>query len=643
MLKKIIISAIVALATQSVMAQEEKFTLEGQSGVIKLYSEKLVIEYDKNDNPIATSEIVSEVEVLNENNLNGFSSDEVYHSFFNELKKLKAFSMIPNDKGGFKKIEVDNYQVSNAGSNSVFYDDSKKTSFTFPSLVKNAHARMEYTIFHKDAHFLNAFYLQSHLPAEELYFEVEAPKDMDMNFVFKGKKIDWVVSSKDLGRNTVTYTFSCKNVPKLKVQPMSPSYSYYLPHVIPIIAKCKGNGKNTQKNFLSNPTDLYKFYYQHIADINVAEEDIIKTTTMDVIKGKTDDYQKASAIYKWVQANIKYVAFEDGMGGFVPRQAKDVCTKRYGDCKDMSSILVAMYRAAGFKSYLTWVGTRHIPYTYVDVPTPAVDNHMICAMYIKDKMYLVDGTHDNIPFGYAPQGIQNKECLIGVSADSFQIYKVPIAPAIQNVVYDTTIAKLVGNKIEGKVGIQYNGFSAWDLNYYYKMAGEQKKEEFIKSRTLRGSNKFLNTDGNITVQTDGDRKMFVNTKFTIDDYVQTVDDEIYINLNFIKNLESQKIDTKEQSEDIDNQFANTDYQVVYFDIPTGYDVTYLPAVKENKKDKHWQYKIEYKVEKNVIIQTKFIQYNLLDIKSTQIADHNLLIDELVEQYNESIILKKKKN
>jgi Domain of Unknown Function with PDB structure (DUF3857)/Transglutaminase-like superfamily len=643
MIKKILLSFGVASFFFSAIAQEGKYTLDGQAGVIRLHSEKMIIEYDKNDNPIATSEIVNEVEILNENNLNGFSSDEVYHSFFSELKKIKAYTLLPNGKGGFKEIEVENFQVSSAGSNSVFYDDAKKTSFTYPKLVKNARTRTEYTHFHKDAHFLGSFYMQNHLPAEELYFEVETPKDMEMNFVYKGKKVDWVLESTEENRNSITYKFSAKNVPKLKVQPMSLGYSYYLPHIIPIIKSCRSNKKKELKNFLAGPADLYKYYYTHIAQLNITEDENINSIVKEVIKNKTDDFQKASAIYKWVQTNIKYVAFEDGMGGFVPRQAKDVCSKRYGDCKDMASILVAMYRSAGFKAYCTWVGTRQIPYTYADVPTPAVDNHMICAMYIKDKMYLVDGTHDNIPFGYAPQSIQNKECLIGINPDSFLIFKVPKALASQNVVYDTTFAKLVGNTIEGNVSIQYNGFSAWDLNYYYKMAGEQKKDEFIKSRTSRGSNKFLATDGKVIVQEDGERKMFVNTKYTIADYLQTAGDEVYVNLNFIKNLSAQKIDEKEQSEAADNQFANTDYQIVYFDIPEGYDVTYLPATKEAKKQDHWKYKIEYKQEKNRIVQTKFIQYDLVDIESNQIVNHNMLIDDLNEQYNESIILKKKKN
>ena len=48
-----------------------------------------------------------------------------------------------------------------------------------------------------------------------------------------------------------------------------------------------------------------------------------------------------------LQNNINYVAFEDGLGGFIPRGAASVCDKRYGDCKDKSLLLVTLLRDEG--------------------------------------------------------------------------------------------------------------------------------------------------------------------------------------------------------------------------------------------------------------------------------------------------------
>ena len=54
-------------------------------------------------------------------------------------------------------------------------------------------------------------------------------------------------------------------------------------------------------------------------------DDNLKKITDSICLNKKTDSEKAQAIYLWVQNHMKYVAFEDGMEGFVPRQAADVC------------------------------------------------------------------------------------------------------------------------------------------------------------------------------------------------------------------------------------------------------------------------------------------------------------------------------
>lgn len=124
---------------------------------------------------------------------------------------------------------------------------------------------------------------------------------------------------------------------------------------------------------------------------------------------------------------MHYVAFEDKLGGFIPREAADICKRKFGDCKDMTSIQVALYRKAGIDAYFTWIGTRHKPYTYEEVPLPITDNHMICTIKLDGKWVFLDGTDPLIPFGIPPQGIQGKEALVGIDANNYKIITVPVA------------------------------------------------------------------------------------------------------------------------------------------------------------------------------------------------------------------------
>ena len=113
-----------------------------------------------------------------------------------------------------------------------------------------------------------------------------------------------------------------------------------------------------------------------------------------------------------MQDNIRYIAFEDGLAGFIPATAQEVFKSKYGDCKGMANLMTEMLKLAGLEAYMTWIGTRHIPYDYT-LPSLAVDNHCISTVIIGGKEYFLDGTEKYIPFGDYAWRIQGKEVLIG--------------------------------------------------------------------------------------------------------------------------------------------------------------------------------------------------------------------------------------
>lgn len=85
-----------------------------------------------------------------------------------------------------------------------------------------------------------------------------------------------------------------------------------------------------------------------------------------------------------------------------------------------------MLSLAGLKGNLTWIGTRSIPYSYNEVPTPIVDNHMILSYKYNDKTYFLDATGRFIPIDLPTSFIQGKEALISNGENSYVIETVPL-------------------------------------------------------------------------------------------------------------------------------------------------------------------------------------------------------------------------
>ncbi len=98
---------------------------------------------------------------------------------------------------------------------------------------------------------------------------------------------------------------------------------------------------------------LYAYFSDFIKNVNKTEEATIVEIAAEVAKGDKTEKEKAAHIYQWVQSNIHYVAFEDSLEGYIPRQAAVVMKRKFGDCKDMASVLVALCRQAGLKAYFT--------------------------------------------------------------------------------------------------------------------------------------------------------------------------------------------------------------------------------------------------------------------------------------------------
>ena len=71
----------------------------------------------------------------------------------------------------------------------------------------------------------------------------------------------------------------------------------------------------------------------------------------DITKDLKTPEQQASAIYEWVNKNIRYLSVVLDKGGWIPHSSTEILANRYGDCKDYSTIIYALLKAKGIESY----------------------------------------------------------------------------------------------------------------------------------------------------------------------------------------------------------------------------------------------------------------------------------------------------
>ena len=101
---------------------------------------------------------------------------------------------------------------------------------------------------------------------------------------------------------------------------------------------------------------------------------------------------RASAILRFVQTGMRYLAISIGEGGYAPRQFADVWSTRYGDCKDKSNLYAHMALRLGVNACPALVNTFD-GYALDDwMPSPQTFDHCIVRVEVDGKIYWLDAT-----------------------------------------------------------------------------------------------------------------------------------------------------------------------------------------------------------------------------------------------------------
>jgi transglutaminase-like putative cysteine protease len=597
------------------------------------YFRELTIGIDGEDLVIRDAH-QSEMLFLNEKSSVYAQQSISYVNHVSEIEDIDAYTMVPKDKGGYKKVPVRDYKDASNTSSDVFFDDVNEKSFVFPQPVTGAIGVINYTELFKDPHFLNKFYFATGWPIEESRLRIKFNKNVNLKYIMENNSEDIVFEESEEGNNKV-YTWKRKNVDKLKYEADAKSVAYETPHVIIYIASYEG--KEKVHKVLENTRGLYKYCYSLLKKGLEEPDAEVKHICDSLISGVTDDHEKIRRIYSYVQENIKYIAFEDGLGGFIPRKPSLVCNRKYGDCKDIASLICAMLNYSGVKAYHTWVGTSSIPYKFSEVPVMGVANHMIASVYMDNRWYFLDGTAKFLSYRYPSGFIQGKQAMIGISKDSFVLADIPVIPASVNMTSINLNIAVAGDTVKGSGMRKVDGLTRCNLGEMVYYVEGSKLQERWESYLELGQNNCKVDNIKITGLKDRDSLMEFTFDFNIPKYVTHLENEIYVNLNLVRLWEGTDVDLDKRTRDYMFDETRGNEMNFVFTIPKGYTVTRIPApMKIDKGD--FGFDFSYEKKGNTIIYHQKYWYNSLFLNKPEFAAWNETVEMVHKAYRQTLVL-----
>lgn len=267
-------------------------------------------------------------------------------------------------------------------------------------------------------HFYDIVPFWSSQPILEKVYIVSVLKSKELQYCVYNGEVNSSVKN-DSKNDRMIYSFSKKNIMPISVPRSTVSLSDIAPK---LLLSTSPDWESKSRWFYGVNEDYGSF--------NSTPE--LQKKVNELLKPAKNELDSISILTHWVADNMRYSGISMGEGeGFTLHNAEMNFTDRCGVCKDKASLLIAMLRAAGFKSYaaMTMAGER------IDRIPADQFNHSVTIVQRRNGEYqLLDPTWVPGTRELWSSAEQQQNYLMGLP-EGADLMETPISPSINHYVY----------------------------------------------------------------------------------------------------------------------------------------------------------------------------------------------------------------
>ena len=171
------------------------------------------------------------------------------------------------------------------------------------------------------------------------------------------------------------YTFAARDVAAIESEPAMPGLAEVAPYL--------------HVSTYASWDDVGAWYWRLVEE-QLTPDDDLRRAAHDAVAPGASEGERVRAIHALVVTGTRYVGLEFGIHGFKPYKVTQVLARRFGDCKDKASLMVALLREVGVRSELVLVRTRQGGLVDRAPASLAIFDHAI--VYVPDLDLYLDGT-----------------------------------------------------------------------------------------------------------------------------------------------------------------------------------------------------------------------------------------------------------
>ena len=552
----------------------------------------------------------------------------VVEMYDNETTIDKVEASVDGRKLKDLKAAYEYYSVDN-----IFFSDARICYFRLPLQKQGAVGEVKFEKTITDPRYFTSIYFTDVYAIKSKQVVIKVPRWMKIEFKelnFEGYTITRHVAF-DSKADADIYTYTISNAKAQENEDNSPGPSYVYPHLL-IMTKSATPGE-TSFTYFNSLKEQYGWYRNMVSNLE-NDAALLKAKAEEITAGKSGDLDKIKSIFYWVQHNIRYIAFEDGIAGFKPEKAHEVLRRKYGDCKGMANLTKSLLKSLGYDARLCWIGTNHIAYDY-STPNLSVDNHMICALNLGGKTYFLDATETYSSFNEYAERIQGRQVLVE-DGNNYILTKIPATTFQQNLDMEKATLSINGTELVGTVEHEWKGEEKNALlNQLNNIKKDKSKEAF--TRYLSRGNKDMILENFSTSNLDDiDKNLTAKYQFAFKNGVSKFGKEYYVDMDLSKEYGRFVFDDK-RTQDYWFSFKTNTSKEIQLKIPAGFKITSMPP-NLDIKNADYEFKINYQQQAGKIIYKKSIIIKNPRLSKTKFAQWNKDVEQLARSYNEQVVL-----
>ena len=531
-----------------------------------------------------------------------------------------------------KELDEDDIEENALSPRDVLYMDQTSkyfslTHISYPYIIEYSYVRELKSLF-----FLPDWYPQMDIPVLVSDYKLILEENIKVNTYMKGMNIKPEITLEDENK---VYTWNAKNIePRLLEDNMAPEDHYQKFMLLAPSEFVLGDYHGSFSSWES----MAKWYFDLAAGRYELPENAV-LEIKEMIKNVEDEKQIIKLLYTHLQEKTRYVAIYLDVGGWQPHSASTVYKNRYGDCKDLSTLMVSMLDVAGIKAYPALALTRGMGTVYDEFPSNQF-NHCIAVVPMKEDTIYLECTADFVDLDDMPYNIEGIKVLL-IKKEGGKLIRTPQSGPNQNM-----WTSILDGSLENNGDLQFSSrirTTGNQKNFYKLRFGFQKAKDvllFLQKLYGRYFSSPDITDYAYKELDVGERPLELTTKGKFKKFGSIIGNRILFDPNILNQILDRNIpDEKKRSFDIYMNYPYLDVDTVSIKLPAGYVLEAAPEACE-LTEPFAAYNSSYDFKDGILVYTRRIEYTKNRIDVGQYDQYRNFIKRVSKSDQAKFIFKK---